>query len=88
MHTQTIHTQKNLLRCIAILLILGLSVPLIGISPQDADACPAADQVCAGLFAGVVAFCQKKDTKWWECVAAGAGATALCLAAHALCPSS
>jgi len=81
-------TQKTFLRCIAVLIIFGLSVSLIGISPQPAEACDAAQAICTGAYAAASGHCAKSDTSTWECIGAMAAATAACAAAWLLCGSS
>ena len=94
MHTQEnfqflqMHTQKNFLRCIAILIILGLSVSLIGIAPQAAEACPAAIAICTGVFGAAGKHCGRPDTSTWSCIAAMAAASGICALAWVACGSS
>ena len=78
---------NHLSRYIAVLIILALSITLLG--PLVAEACLAADIICAALKAAAKVICDDEDTPVWACILAENTANILCdLAQEYLCGSS
>ena len=82
-------TQRNSLRYVAILVLIGCSISLIGISPETVEACEAADEVCEKLGNGALKKCAKHGFGTWKCIIAIGEAAAACIITHRLlCDSS
>lgn len=82
-------TQRNSLRYVAILVLIGCSISLIGISLQTAEACKAANDICEELFEAAHDICKKHGYGSAKCLEAMDDASKACaLARKLLCPSS